>query len=121
MAEFIHRYAPKPLCFVHLLRSPHSVHLADEDYDFSDTDMVATVFPSEHFGGAVAGAHVVADGKTLRGFRLNTHVDWDPFPPPVPGLTAAHKLVHLIGTLELPIFPDQLYKSESVYVPPLNL
>ena len=81
--------------------STESVSLADEHYDFSDTDMVATVFPGEPFGGAVAGADVKADGKTMRGFRLNTNADWDPFPPPVPGLTVAHELVHELGLPDL--------------------
>ena len=81
--------------------SAEAVRLADDSYDFSDTDVFATVFPSEHFGLAVAGGVAHADGKTLSGFWINSEVGVHPGMPSILGLMAAHELVHELGLPDL--------------------
>ena len=61
--------------------SAEAVRLADDSYDFSDTDMFAAVFPSEHFGRALAGMRAHADGKTFPGISINTVPGRDPGVP----------------------------------------
>ena len=78
--------------------SAEAVRLADDSYDFSDTDMFAAVFPSEHFGRALAGMRAHADGKTFPGISINTVPGRDPGVPSPLGLIAAHELVHELGT-----------------------
>lgn len=78
-----------------------SVRLADDDYDFSGTDIVLTVFPSTHFGRALAIGSARADGTTLSGIRINTHPGTSDGVPWNWGLTAAHELAHNFGLLDL--------------------
>ena len=90
-----------------------SVRLADDTYDFSDTDIVLTVFPSDHFGRGLALGYAFADGTALSGFRINTHpgtsdgVPWDW------GLTAAHELVHNFGLLDLYPYDPSVHRRGS--------
>ena len=81
--------------------SEEVLRLADDFYDFSDTDMFATAFPREHFGGAAAGLTGHADGKTFPGFTLNSHAYVDHGWPWPLGLAAAHELVHELGLPDL--------------------
>ncbi|MCE2527106.1 MAG: PD40 domain-containing protein [Actinomycetia bacterium] len=81
--------------------SAEAVRLADDSYDFSDTDMFITVFPSEHFGRALAGGRAQADGKTFPGIWMNADVGVDPGIPSPLGLMAAHELVHELGLADL--------------------
>ena len=76
-----------------------SVQLADDSYDFSETDIVLTIFPSAHFGRGLALGSAYADGQSLSTFRINTH----PFDGGSPwnwGLVGAHELVHNFGLLD---------------------
>ena len=81
--------------------SAEAVRLADDSYDFSDTDMFVTVFPSQHFARALAGGRAQADGKTFPGFWMNGHVAVDHGVPSPLGLMAAHELVHELGLADL--------------------
>ena len=78
-----------------------SVRLADNEYDFSDTDVVLTVFPSDHFGRGLALGRAFADGTALSGFRINTHPGTSNGVPWNWGLTAAHELAHNFGLVDL--------------------
>ena len=78
-----------------------AVRQADDDYDFSDTDIVLTVFPSAHFGGGLALGPAYADGTALSGIRINTHPSRSNGMPWNWGLTAAHELAHNFGLLDL--------------------
>ena len=75
-----------------------SVQLVDDAYDFSETDIVLTVFPSAHFGRGLALGWAGADGRDLSTFRINTHPgggspwNW--------GLVAAHELTHNFGLVD---------------------
>ena len=52
--------------------SDHAVALADDDYDFSDIDIVLTVMPSTLFGGGGnEGFDISADGSVMRAVRIN--------------------------------------------------
>ncbi len=91
-----------------------SVRLADGDYDFSETDVVLTVFPSTHFGRGLALGTAQADGTALSGMRINTHpgtsdgIPWDW------GLTAAHELAHNFGLLDLYPFDASLHAAGNL-------
>lgn len=78
-----------------------SVRLADDDYDFSTTDLVMTIFPSAHFGRGRGLGRAEADGQTLSNFRINTHVGRGPGEPSNWGLIAAHELAHNLGLPDL--------------------
>ena len=75
-----------------------SVQLVDHAYDFSETDIVLTVFPSAHFGRGLALGWANADGQELSTFRINTHPgegspwNW--------GLVGAHELTHNFGLVD---------------------
>ena len=97
--------------------SEEALRLADDSYDFSDTDMFATAFPREHFGGAAAGLTGHADGKTFPGFTLNSHAYTDHGWPWPLGLAAAHELVHELGLPDLYPFDRTL---EILPRPPLG-
>ena len=86
------------------------MRLADDAYDFSDTDMFVTVFPSEHFGGALAGGIAHADGKTFPGFWVNAEVGRNPGVPSKWGLSEAHELVHELGLVDLYPFDGSLHE-----------
>lgn len=81
--------------------SAESVRLADDAYDFSDTDVVLTVFPSAHFGRGLALGTAEADGKILSTFRVNTHPGTGTGAPSNWGLIAAHELAHNFGLPDL--------------------
>ena len=76
-----------------------SVRLADDIYDFSETDIVLTVFPSAHFGRGLALGHASADGQDLSTFRINTHPTSEGSPWNW-GLVAAHELTHNFGLVD---------------------
>ncbi|WP_423915950.1 cell wall-binding repeat-containing protein [Candidatus Poriferisodalis sp.] len=78
-----------------------SVRLADDAYDFSDTDIVLTVFPSDHFGRGLAHGSAFADRTALSGMRINTHPGTSAGVPWNWGLTAAHELAHNFGLVDL--------------------
>ena len=78
-----------------------SVRLADDAYDFSETDIVLTIFPSAHFGRGLALGYAEADGQVLSTFRINTHPDTGAGEPSNWGLVAAHELAHNFGLPDL--------------------
>ena len=88
-----------------------SVLLADDDYDFSDTDVVLTVFPSTHFGRGLALGSAYADGTALSGMRINTHPGTSDGVPWNWGLTAAHELAHNFGLSDLYPFDVSLHAA----------
>lgn len=81
--------------------SAESVRLADDSYDFSETDVVLTIFPSAHFGRGLALGHAEADGRELSTFRINTHPGTGTGAPSNWGLIAAHELAHNFGLPDL--------------------
>ncbi|MDE0494467.1 MAG: S-layer homology domain-containing protein [Acidimicrobiaceae bacterium] len=81
--------------------STESIRLADAAYDFSETDIVMTVFPSAHFGGGLALGTAEADGRALSTFRINTHPNTGTGAPSNWGLIAAHELAHNFGLPDL--------------------
>ena len=81
--------------------SAESVRLADDTYDFSETDIVLTIFPSAHFGRGLALGYAEADGKDLSTFRINTHPGTGTGAPSNWGLIAAHELAHNFGLPDL--------------------
>ena len=136
-----HKWLRAPEPYDHYMRTTHfgrrlgwlvsrqAVELADPVFDFSDTDVVLTVFPSLHFGGAGPNGLVAADGTTMIMAAVNTErftgrleqrdilrfgdgewlyravVDW--------GELAAHQLAHGFGLPDLfsfdgdtPVLPD---------------
>ena len=86
-----------------------SVRLADDEYDFAETDIVLTIFSSAHFGRGLALGSARADGKSLSTFRINTHPGTGPGEPSNWGLIAAHELAHNFG------LPDLYPYDESVH------
>ena len=86
-----------------------SVRLADDTYDFSETDIVLTVFPSAHFGRGLALGTAQADGRSLSTFRINTHPGTGSGAPSNWGLIAAHELAHNFG------LPDHYPYDERVH------
>ena len=81
--------------------SAESVQLADDSYDFSETDVVLTIFPSAHFGRGLALGYAEADGRDLSTFRINTHPGTGTGAPSNWGLIAAHELAHNFGLPDL--------------------
>lgn len=81
--------------------SAESVRLADDAYDFSETDVVLTIFPSAHFGRGLALGDAEADGRDLSTFRINTHPGTGTGEPSNWGLIAAHELGHNFGLADL--------------------
>lgn len=81
--------------------SAESVRLADDAYDFSETDIVLTIFPSAHFGRGLALGFAEADGRDLSTFRINTHPGTGTGGPSNWGLIAAHELAHNFGLPDL--------------------
>ena len=78
-----------------------AIRLADDSYDFSDTDIVLVVFPSNHFGGGNGLGRAHADGTDLSSFRINSQPARSHGEPWDWGLTAAHELGHNFGLLDL--------------------
>ena len=93
--------------------SDHAIQLADDDFDFSNIDVVLTVMPSTLFGGGGnEGSNITADGNTMRAIRINhgyrqggystrpgsdvrlpNHNPW--------GRTAVHEFMHSLGLADL--------------------
>lgn len=90
-----------------------AVRLADDSYDFSDTDVVLTVFPSNHFGGGNGLGRAHADGTDLSSFRVNSQPARSKGEPWNWGLTAAHELAHNLGLLDLYPFDASLHAAEN--------
>ena len=90
--------------------SAESVRVADDSYDFSDTDIVLTIFPSAHFGRGLALGSAYADGQSLSTFRINTHPADDGSPWNW-GLVGAHELVHNFGLLDF--YPYDYSRHQS--------
>lgn len=120
--DVVHRWWRSPVSFkayigddaagatgLHPTASAESVRLADDTYDFSDTEVVITVFPSAHFGRGLALGTAHADGTKLSTFRINTHPNTGPGTPSNWGLIAAHELAHNFG------LPDHYPYDESVH------
>lgn len=78
-----------------------AIRLADDSYDFSDTDIVLAIFPSNHFGGGNGLGRAHADGNDLSSFRINSQPARSDGGPWNWGLTAAHELAHNFGLLDL--------------------
>ncbi|WP_419551564.1 cell wall-binding repeat-containing protein [Candidatus Poriferisodalis sp.] len=82
--------------------SEHAVEVADPEFDFTQVDLVLTVFPGSHFGGGNALGSATADGLTVSTTRVNTFPlperrepldDW--------GYVAAHEIAHNLGLVDL--------------------
>lgn len=78
-----------------------SVRLADDSYDFSDTDIVLTVLPSAHFHQGLAAGGAEADGRRLSTFGINALRGASPQGLSNWGLIAAHALAHNFGLPDL--------------------
>ncbi len=90
--------------------SAESVRLADDTYDFSETDVVLTIFPSAHFGRGLALGYAEADGRDLSTFRINTHPDTGTGAPSNWGLIAAHELAHNFGLSDLYPYDESVHR-----------
>ena len=77
------------------------VAAADDEFDFSGSDVVLIVFPSKHFGGGLAGGSQSADGADMQLtvaniFRGSGETGSRPW-----GSTAAHEVGHALGLTDL--------------------
>lgn len=81
--------------------SVHAISLADDEMDFSDIDVVLTVFPSSHFDSGNAHGTTVADGATLKLARVGTAKRSQPAELFFWGFNAAHEVTHTLGLLDL--------------------
>ena len=90
--------------------SAESVRVADATYDFSETDVVLTIFPSTHFGRGLALGYAEADGRDLSTFRINTHPDTGTGAPSNWGLIAAHELAHNFGLPDLYPYDERVHE-----------
>lgn len=89
----------------------HAVQLADDDFDFSDIDIVLVVMPSTLFsGGGNEGSSVSADGNSMRHVRMNhrhygfgSNADGSLRTPSINpwGRTAVHEMMHSLGLRDL--------------------
>ena len=100
------------------LAGRQAVELADSEFDFSDTDIVLTVFPSMSFGSSSSNGLVSADGATMIMASVNTErvtnrrgqgawfwratANW--------GLLAAHQIAHGFGLPDLFPFHDETHR-----------
>ena len=90
-----------------------AVRLADDSYDFSDTDIVLAVFPSNHFGGGNGLGQAHADGTDLSSLRINSQPARSKGEPWNWGLTAAHELAHNFGLLDLYPFDPSVHATPN--------
>ena len=82
------------------------VAAADDDFDFSGSDVVLIVFPSSHFGGGLAGGSQTADGAEMQ-LTVANIFRGDPQTGPRPwGSTAAHEVAHALGLTDLYPYGD---------------
>ena len=80
-----------------------AVRLADEDFDFTGTDLLMVVAPSTHFVGGNAGGQATTGEGVLPTVRANTARDENAegWGPSGWGGIAAHELLHGLGLLDL--------------------
>ena len=77
------------------------VATADDDFDFSGSDVVLIVFPSQHFGGGLAGGSQTADGAVMQLTVANIFRGGTEAGPRPWGSTAAHEVGHALGLTDL--------------------
>ena len=89
-----------------------TVAMADDDFDFSGSDVVLIVFPSQHFGGGLAGGSQTADDAVMQLtvaniFRGGTGTGRHPW-----GSTAAHEVGHALGLTDYYPYGDDHRRPE---------
>ena len=77
------------------------VAAADDEFDFSGSDVVLIVFPSKHFGGGLAGGSQSADGADMQLTVANIFRGSGETGPRPWGSTAAHEVGHALGLTDL--------------------
>ena len=81
--------------------SAHAVELADDEVDFSQIDLVLTVFPGSRFGGGNALGSATADEVDVPTTRVHTVPHEEPKELRDWGSIAAHEIAHNLGLLDM--------------------
>ena len=79
----------------------HAVALADREIDFSRTDGVMLVFPSDQFSLADATGNVTVDNTLLPTFRMNIRPRTNRRAITSNGTAVAHEFLHILGLPDL--------------------
>ena len=92
--------------------SLHAIELAGDQVDFSNIDVVLTVFPSTHFfSGVHLGTAVTQDGRTLSLASVGNVKRPEPGGLFAWGFNAAHELMHAVGLTDLYPFDASLHEA----------
>ena len=128
--EALHKWLRAPSEYSHYLRTTHfgrrigplaarqAVELADPEFDFSDFDVVMTVFPSLYFAVSSPNGLVSADGNTMIMTPINTerdiirrgHQDWLQRVVRDWGVNAVHMIGHGFGLPDLFPFDEHTHE-----------
>ena len=90
--------------------SAHAVVLADDEVDFSQIDLVMTVFPGSRFGGGNALGSATADGVDVPTTRVHTVPHEEPQELRNWGYVAAHEIAHNLGLLDMYPYDKALHE-----------